>query len=226
MFSPRPWGCFRRSSAAKCPILVFPTPVGVFPQLVEPCRSSIGFPHARGGVSNRGAGLELHALFSPRPWGCFSGASFLDREWQVFPTPVGVFLRLHSPSSATLSFPHARGGVSCFTIIVCSVYAFSPRPWGCFLPHSPLLAVVSVFPTPVGVFLKHERDLLATKRFPHARGVFPRLQRSLDALRGFPHARGGVSGAQTCMTILNRLVKNSPHPRFNPQKSPESSLKL
>ena len=49
--SPRPWGCFHRSSRRTRSPLVFPTPVGVFPQVIAPNQIAFSLPHARGGVS-------------------------------------------------------------------------------------------------------------------------------------------------------------------------------
>ena len=49
--SPRPWGCFQRPRGHPVVLVVFPTPVGVFPSL-NPLRTLLaGLPHARGGVS-------------------------------------------------------------------------------------------------------------------------------------------------------------------------------
>ncbi len=47
--SPRPWGCFSRSSLIKSSRVVFPTPVGVFPEDGEFHPKLLGLPHARGG---------------------------------------------------------------------------------------------------------------------------------------------------------------------------------
>ena len=91
---------------------VFPTPVGVFLADQPPPGLRHGLPHARGGVSKIDAALARKAASSPRPWGCFS----MRRQWQegerVFPTPVGVFLRLISHLQFLKGLPHARGGVS------------------------------------------------------------------------------------------------------------------
>ena len=50
--SPRAWGCFRQTIAVLRAGPVFPTCVGVFPDLrhVFPCNQ--GLPHVRGGVSD------------------------------------------------------------------------------------------------------------------------------------------------------------------------------
>ena len=53
------------------PEQVFPTPVGVFPDL-HIARSVLGrLPHARGGVSLQVDVRRQKKWSSPRPWGCF-----------------------------------------------------------------------------------------------------------------------------------------------------------
>ena len=49
--SPRPWGCFSPILPNRPNRCVFPTPVGVFPQLAASNAEHKGLPHARGGVS-------------------------------------------------------------------------------------------------------------------------------------------------------------------------------
>ena len=69
--SPRPWGCFSPQKHPHWTIIVFPTPVGVFPVPTGkpmPCPS---LPHARGGVSHGAATIRACDKSSPRPWGCF-----------------------------------------------------------------------------------------------------------------------------------------------------------
>ncbi len=69
--SPRPWGCFCESCKRAREVLVFPTPVGVFPRRNSRRCADRSLPHARGGVSlyllRRGRIIKS----SPRPWGCF-----------------------------------------------------------------------------------------------------------------------------------------------------------
>ncbi len=52
----------------------------------------------------------------------------------VFPTSVGVFLKLKEKELRKECFPHVRGGVSWTHKGYDIVKRFSPRPWGCFLP--------------------------------------------------------------------------------------------
>ena len=154
--------------------VVFPTPVGVFPNICPICHVRESLPHARGGVSTTAPSKDVLYTSSPRPWGCFSRLRRGVRPRGVFPTPVGVFPSpLRSGRSAS-GLPHARGGVSAFALSATNAAVSSPRPWGCFPRRVPDARRGRVFPTPVGVFLD---DFL----------------KATDA-RSLPHARGGVSG--------------------------------
>ena len=131
------------------------------------------FPTPVGGVSVDMSSQHTREKFSPRLWGCFLGRAWVKNHQTVFPTPVGVFPRYGLLWCIGISFPHARGGVSHPNLLVRSSQEFSPRPWGCFLLASRLIAPANVFPTPVG--------------------VFPFDPQSFGLGFGFPHARGGVS---------------------------------
>ncbi len=113
--------------------VVFPTPVGVFLPTAPIAFNVVCLPHARGGVSERINVNSKICKSSPRPWGCFLFNGLCFRQWQVFPTPVGVFLSDITKKDLQSCLPHARGGVS-------------NRAW---LDN----AIRLVFPTPVGVFL-------------------------------------------------------------------------
>ena len=155
--SPRPWGCFRTCPPCTAFCVVFPTPVGVFPIRSIQIGPRTGLPHARGGVSPLPLRLEAIAVSSPRPWGCFLDELEMLAKEAVFPTPVGVFLSATSLRSPVTCLPHARGGVSIWTLMPVSSSASSPRPWGCFSRPLVKLSKISVFPTPVGVFLRDAR---------------------------------------------------------------------
>ncbi len=75
--SPAPWGCFRVVRHCFKVSSVFPTPVGVFPQVTMLVRLGRGLPHARGGVSIRSEHQCSHNSSSPRPWGC----SYADKAY-------------------------------------------------------------------------------------------------------------------------------------------------
>ena len=132
MSSPRPWGCFQAPGDMRTGVLVFPTPVGVFPSAAACTATSAGLPHARGGVSEYWIKLAAQKASSPRPWGCFSATPSLQCHQAVFPTPVGVFPRRHCFSRHSPGLPHARGGVSAWQCQRIIPITSSPRPWGCF----------------------------------------------------------------------------------------------
>ena len=110
--SPRPWGCFQCSQLCDVLDFVFPTPVGVFPSIPRKGSGWTCLPHARGGVSVFMSSSDVPTASSPRPWGCFWVCISKVGKREVFPTPVGVFLLLAHPASASMGLPHARGGVS------------------------------------------------------------------------------------------------------------------
>ena len=110
--SPRTWGCFRRDYVTGFQNEVFPTHVGVFPRLDPICRVTLCLPHARGGVSGKGAPEAPLLPSSPRTWGCFFPIRRSGSEVPVFPTHVGVFPARPLGAGRSHSLPHARGGVS------------------------------------------------------------------------------------------------------------------
>ena len=75
---------------------VFPTPVGVFLELWPSGVGLPGLPHARGGVSAPQYSAAELERSSPRPWGCFLLGPPALLPVRVFPTPVGVFLRVRA----------------------------------------------------------------------------------------------------------------------------------
>ena len=110
--SPRPWGCFYVFSTDLVRRTVFPTPVGVFLFATAPALPLRRLPHARGGVSEQAVIRWMLETSSPRPWGCFSAFGQYMQKTYVFPTPVGVFLRIFRLGTKKAGLPHARGGVS------------------------------------------------------------------------------------------------------------------
>ena len=232
--SPRMWGCFHGLSLFFRGRRVFPTHVGVFlrtnagsstasslPHACggvsvrhHACRCRGCLPHACGGVSGFERGFKALLLSSPRMWGCFRTARFTTARAAVFPTHVGVFLRLSTFKASRACLPHACGGVSADELLVRSPYPSSPRMWGCFSCRCPPCHDFEVFPTHVGVFLvlpTHARAWIrssprmwgcfhaigghgdADDVFPTHVGVFP--SSCLKDRRSFrlPHACGGVS---------------------------------
>ncbi len=212
--SPRPWGCFYYDIDIEIENAVFPTPVGVFLNVLLVGLYGGSLPHARGGVSVFIGWLDKKGESSPRPWGCFYAYRLKYYDIDVFPTPVGVFLFSGVLPPMALCLPHARGGVS-LTVRNDGVHCVSsPRPWGCFLCGIRRKRRRRVFPTPVGVFLKPGRVIIKGEGssprpwgcfamqilfisskpvFPTPVGVFLRWWTTLSRKRGLPHARGGVS---------------------------------
>ena len=110
------------------------------------------------------------SVSSPRTWGCFSMNVFYYKRLYVFPTHVGVFLRMSRFHLHVRSLPHARGGVSSVHFIRLRKRLSSPRTWGCFSCTGCGYRSERVFPTHVGVFLYYNNDLKLHMRLPHARG--------------------------------------------------------
>ena len=151
--SPRLWGCFLERTKQDIDRLVFPTPVGVFPQRHVRRFPPESLPHACGGVSLGGPGAGQSAGSSPRLWGCFHQPVGHRVRAVVFPTPVGVFLLSVASPHIARSLPHACGGVSEIFEQAINLGRSSPRLWGCFSAVPPSNRTSNVFPTPVGVFL-------------------------------------------------------------------------
>ena len=130
--SPHPWGCFYAATLMPIHAFVFPTPVGVFLKDAVISYSIGGLPHTRGGVSPVRPCYSHSYWSSPHPWGCFC---WKRRGWlnrRVFPTPVGVFLKLLALKLIRLGLPHTRGGVSNRANLTNTDDVSSPHPWGCF----------------------------------------------------------------------------------------------
>ena len=86
--------------------------MGVFPRAtpLEPIFE--GLPHLRGGVSPINLSASLSGLSSPPTWGCFQVSLASGNTGEVFPTYVGVFLKMEALKAALIGLPHLRGGVS------------------------------------------------------------------------------------------------------------------
>ena len=190
----------------------------------------LGLPHTRGGVSGHpGQALE-RVSSSPHPWGCFLCLARGKVCLLVFPTPVGVFLRLTPRFRPGNRLPHTRGGVSGHDVTHVPLVASSPHPWGCFRRLRPSLPWSRVFPTPVGVFptqrlkapprcgLPHTRGGVSSVSccptgcpyvFPTPVGVFPLADTEHRGCPSLPHTRGGVSRVRAGHWWWCR---SSPHP--------------
>ena len=168
--SPRTWGCFHVIEAVQTAVKVFPTHVGVFPRIFSRSWGIRGLPHARGGVSWSIFDKDGAKASSPRTWGCFSSYVQSLTGEQVFPTHVGVFLRIRRRCIQRTGLPHARGGVSDPMTCRCYNTMSSPRTWGCFSSRHSLSVATLVFPTHVGVFPPQPLSQRHYARLPHARG--------------------------------------------------------
>ena len=152
------------------PKKVFPTLVGVFLSSLWIWAFVPRLPHARGGVSKSSAPAIADDTSSPRSWGCFYFDSQRPFPDPVFPTLVGVFLKVASVLAVPACLPHARGGVSQYTIECQGCSKSSPRSWGCFFFSFYHKKEVLVFPTLVGVFLFIVFISNIISSLPHARG--------------------------------------------------------
>ena len=191
--SPRTWGCFPSLPAWPHFRYVFPTHVGVFPESGHRFSLPGSLPHARGGVSVVAGFLGGLGVSSPRTWGCFRPQSCPTADLAVFPTHVGVFLRMDKKYFGKYRLPHARGGVSLIVLSVLPLPGSSPRTWGCFAKAANLGAVVPSSPRTWGCFQKDSHYWLVDSVFPTHVGVFLLRLLCLFVLYGLPHARGGVS---------------------------------
>ena len=57
-------------------------------------------------------------MFSPHTWGCTSSRGSEYTRSVVFPTHVGVYRNEKGDSGWWYSFPHTRGGVPLFPLVV------------------------------------------------------------------------------------------------------------
>ena len=150
--SPHPWGCFCFACVDEVADAIFPTPVGVFLRPFPRRWGKGHLPHTRGGVSRTRNRRKRHRQSSPHPWGCFPSEELEESDPDIFPTPVGVFLRPHVFLLRRRYLPHTRGGVSDYLYNIKKVCQSSPHPWGCFSHTLGGEGDRPIFPTPVGVF--------------------------------------------------------------------------
>ncbi len=212
--SPHPWGCFLCQHHPESGCWVFPTPVGVFPDPASGGFIDRSLPHTRGGVSLAGKCQSAAGKSSPHPWGCFSSLRAAPSEKNVFPTPVGVFLRMEWIIPESCCLPHTRGGVSVSWDSALNKPKSSPHPWGCFsgsmnaqegcygLPHTrggvsdtegKLTSTKLSSPHPWGCFSGGAIVGKVWYVFPTPVGVFPWSSRLGQEMGRLPHTRGGVS---------------------------------
>ena len=132
-FSPHPWGWSARCGGGNILPSVFPTHVGMVRTLTGPTPRSRSFPHTRGdGPCGAMPGLST-TQFSPHPWGWSVPMRVVQRQTQVFPTPVGMVRRSLRRYVLRMSFPHTREDGPFAVRSGYWEYWFSPHPWGCSL---------------------------------------------------------------------------------------------
>ena len=146
------WGCTVVQRTHLFNKRVFPTHVGVYRWLQSGYVVFSRFPHACGGVPFQSIKENKVRKFSPRMWGCTGSAGTRASSDSVFPTHVGVYLKIPPNRSTAKRFPHACGGVPLRLASLRSWMAFSPRMWGCTDVTKVKPAETIVFPTHVGVY--------------------------------------------------------------------------
>ena len=124
----------------------------------------------RGGVSAFKGDIEYREKSSPHAWGCFMDGYREELAESVFPTCVGVFLKIKIIFVLYKSLPHMRGGVSRKPGRRCPGCRSSPHAWGCFYLIGIVWPFATVFPTCVGVFPSRFPITSSAKRLPHMRG--------------------------------------------------------
>src|SRR5690606_5289963 len=124
--------CFQVLAYGRSGLFVFPTCVGVFLSHRARRKKLACLPHMRGGVSSFGKACNFTAQASPHSRGCFRRRWGVLTTFWVFPTGVGVFLRLARPAILARRLPHMRGGVSAEEGGFQQSFSSSPHAWGCF----------------------------------------------------------------------------------------------
>ena len=177
--------------------------MGVFPSPASHCPLTLSLPHARGGVSDPCPVSARTLWSSPRTWGCFYNSGQPINGIFVFPTHVGVFLKVSKAFAIQARLPHARGGVS-FTFAAGQGKATSsPRTWGCFWFLVALIGCIAVFPTHVGVFLLQVLQQAQLACLPHARGGVSILEdRDEDRVLSSPRTWGCFQKLKCLLRVL------------------------
>ena len=90
--SPHTWGCFYYIFITQIIQMMFPSYVGMYPDLYLCYLMSSYFPHSSGGDSELKCLTPEEIDFSPQAWGCTSLAHLFRVNTPIFPTVVGLFL--------------------------------------------------------------------------------------------------------------------------------------
>ena len=109
--SPHTWGCPLSYMFPMLSALLFPTHVGVSLSDKNTEQKYFALPHTRGGVPHL-VSFPLATLnSSPHTWGCPYGLVEALPEATLFPTHVGVSLKMRLIAYDKKALPHTRGGV-------------------------------------------------------------------------------------------------------------------
>jgi len=153
------------------------------------------FPHTRGDGPYDGDLEFSDEMFSPHTWGWTLLEPNFRTCKQVFPTHVGMDLRVNGIEISVHSFPHTRGDgpmpePPCYT-----ERTFSPHTWGWTRTRAGTRANVPVFPTHVGMDLLSSASSKTFLCFPHTRGDGPDVFAKMSVNTGFsPHTWGWTGG--------------------------------
>ena len=145
----------------------------------------------------RGDGPDLKATtkhvatFSPHAWGWSGFTLDTPKNWEVFPTCVGMVRSTTVLISLSMSFPHMRGDGPSLPWRYDFERRFSPHAWGWSVVTAIGLVGKQVFPTCVGMVRAGGLRAEGILRFPHMRGDGPSPDRADALVMAFsPHAWG------------------------------------
>ncbi len=130
-------------------------------------------PHTRGGVPLRVGIQTAPEDSSPHTWGCPLYIDFLVLANCLFPTHVGVSLRLYCLCTPLVALPHTRGGVPQDLYAQAVDQHSSPHTWGCPYGLQAVPLIGQLFPTHVGVSLLRLLHSWLRWTLPHTRGGVP-----------------------------------------------------
>ena len=134
-------------------------------------------PHTRGGVPRMHCFEPKEANSSPHTWGCPLN---IDGFWgtvYLFPTHVGVSLKIFLNVTLVNSLPHTRGGVPGYDGRRENINFSSPHTWGCPFTSKFERLHQSLFPTHVGVSPGLVHNRIGILPLPHTRGGVPSTNR-------------------------------------------------
>ena len=132
-----------------------------------------GIPHTRGDGPHHAEKDFQTQPYSPHTWGWTWIKSDSTHFFPVFPTHVGMDLRLSYSSWRNISIPHTRGDGPLLVLQSRQAIAYSPHTWGWTSEAVHAFYEESVFPTHVGMDLLLSRRSSTKICIPHTRGDGP-----------------------------------------------------